>query len=81
MRILLDQRDNVLMVDRGPFIDQDGAGLVYVVHGNVAQRRPVELGAASLSKVEIVDGLNAGDQIVISGSDAFRGAERVLLSR
>jgi len=81
VRILLDRRDNVLMVDRGSFMDQEGGGFAYVVRDNVAQRRPVRLGAASLQKVEILDGLAAGDRIVISGSDAFNGAERVILSR
>jgi HlyD family secretion protein len=80
VRILIDRRDNVLMVDRGPFVDQEGGGFVYQVHGNVATRHPVRLGAASISKVEILGGLAAGDQIVVSGSDAFNGAERVILS-
>ena len=81
VRILLDRRDNVLLVDRGPFMDQDGGNSAYVVTGNVAQRSPIQLGAASFSKVEILDGAAVGDQIVISGTDAFRGAERVVLSQ
>jgi HlyD family secretion protein len=81
VRILLDRRENVLMVERGSFMDQDGGAFAYVVHDSVAQRQPVRLGAASLQKVEILEGLAAGDRIVISGSDAFNGAERVILSR
>jgi HlyD family secretion protein len=81
VRILIDRRDNVLMVDRGSFMDQEGGGFAYVVHGNVAERRPVHLGAASVAKVEILDGLTAGDQIVISGTDEFKSAQRVILSR
>jgi HlyD family secretion protein len=50
------------------------------VHGNVAERHPVQLGAASVSKVEILDGLSVGDQIVVSGTDAFNDAQRVILS-
>jgi HlyD family secretion protein len=80
VRIMIDKRENVLMVDRGSFVDQEGGGYAYVVHGNVAERHPVRLGAASIAKVEILDGLKAGDQIVISGTDAFNGAERVILS-
>ena len=80
VRIFLDRRDNVLMVDRGSFVDQEGGGFAYVVHGNIAQRTPVSLGAASIAKVEILDGLAVGDQIVISGTDAFNGAQRVILS-
>jgi HlyD family secretion protein len=80
VRIVIDKRENVLMVDRGSFVDQEGGAFAYVVHGNVAERHPVRLGAASIAKVEILDGLNAGDQIVVSGTDAFNGAERVILS-
>jgi HlyD family secretion protein len=81
VRIFIDRRENVLMVDRGSFMDQEGGGFAYVVHGNIAERHPVRLGAASITKVEILDGLGAGDQVVVSGTDAFNGAERVILSR
>lgn len=80
VRIFIDRRDNVLMVDRGSFVDQEGGSFAYVVHGNIAQRTPVALGAASIAKVEILEGLSVGDQIVISGTDAFNGAQRVILS-
>jgi HlyD family secretion protein len=80
VRIFMDRRDNVLMVDRGSFVDQEGGGFAYIVHGNIAERHPVELGAASIAKVEILEGLSTGDQIVISGTDAFNGAQRVILS-
>jgi len=80
VRILIDRRDNVLMVDRGAFLDQDGGGFAYLVHDNVAERHPVRLGAASIAKVEILDGLAEGDRIVISGTDAFNNAERVILT-
>ena len=79
VRILIDKRANVLMVERGSFVDQD-AGFAYVVHDGVAERRPVRLGAQSVQKVEILDGLNVGDVVVVSGSDAFNGADRVIVT-
>jgi HlyD family secretion protein len=80
VRILIDRRDNVLMVDRGSFLDQEGGGFAYLVHDNVAERHPVSLGAASIAKVEILEGLAEGDRIVINGTDAFNNAERVILT-
>lgn len=79
VRILIDKRADVLIVDRGSFVDQD-AGFAYVVHDGVAERKPVRLGAQSVQKVEILDGLTVGDEIVVSGSDAFNGAERVIVT-
>lgn len=80
VRIFIERRDNVLMVDRGSFVDQEGGGFAYVVHDNVVERRPVRLGAASVAKVEILDGLAEGDRIVINGTDSFNNAERAILS-
>jgi HlyD family secretion protein len=79
VRILIDKRTDVLTVERGSFVDQD-AGFAYVIHDGVAERRAVRLGAQSVQKVEILDGLNVGDQIVVSGSDAFNGADRVIVT-
>lgn len=80
VRIFIDRRDHVLMVDRGTFVDQEGGGFVYVVHDNVAERHPVSLGASSIAKVEILDGLAEGDRIVINGTDSFNNAERAILT-
>jgi HlyD family secretion protein len=48
--------------------------------GNIAVRRPVQLGATSVSAVEIISGLKVGDRVVIAGTDAFENAERVSIN-
>jgi HlyD family secretion protein len=80
VRVLIDRRTNVLMVDRGTFMDQNGGGFAYVVRGDIAERVPVQLGAASVQKVEILEGLSAGDQVVVSGTDEFNNADRVIIA-
>ena len=76
-RILMETRRNVLMVERGPFVEQGGGRQAYVMDGSSAVRRPVQLGASSLSHVEVLGGLQPGDKVVVSGSDQFGDAERV----
>lgn len=78
-RILMDEHVGVLMVDRGPFVDTGGGRVAYVVRGQVAERTAIEVGATSLNAVEIVSGVKEGDRIVISGTDQFKGAQRVAL--
>lgn len=80
VRIVMDTRRDVLMVERGPFLEQDGGNLAWVVDGSSATRRPIRTGASSLSSVEIVSGLKVGDRIVVSGTDQFGTAERVRIS-
>ncbi|NCT68955.1 MAG: HlyD family efflux transporter periplasmic adaptor subunit [Rhodanobacteraceae bacterium] len=80
-RILMDEHPDVLMVERGPFVDTGAGRIAYVVRGNVAERTPIQVGATSLNAVEIVSGVKEGDRVVISGTDEFKGVQRVALSR
>lgn len=79
-RILLDEKPNALMVERGPFMETGGGNTAYIVHDGVAERRPLQTGVASLDAVEILSGADVGDRIVVSGADAFGDAERVRIS-
>jgi HlyD family secretion protein len=80
VRILMDRRDVVLKVERGGFYEAGGGKVAYVVRGGSAERVPIETGAASVREVEITHGLAEGDQIVISDTDGFKNAARVLLA-
>jgi HlyD family secretion protein len=81
VRVLLDQRDKVLTVRRGSFVDESGGAYAYVLRNGVAVKTPIRTGARSIDKVEIVSGLQPGDRIVISGAEAFEGAAQVAISR
>lgn len=80
VRVLLDKRDNVLTVQRGSFVDESGGSYAYVVHNGIATKTPIRVGASSIDKVEILDGLKEGDRIVISGTDSFKNAQTVAIS-
>ncbi len=79
-RIVMDTRRNVLMVERGPFVEQGGGRYAYVVEGGSAVRRPIQTGVSSMGAVEIVSGLQPGEKIVVSGSELFGDAERVRIN-
>lgn len=79
-RVLIEEKPNVLMVPRGPFVEDLGGRYAYVMDGGVAVRRPVQLGATSINAVEVLSGLQPGDRVVISGTDTFEDAERVAIN-
>lgn len=80
VRILIDRRSNVLTVQRGAFPDRKLSGFIYVIHGNVAERRAVRLGVIREDRVEILGGVAAGERVVVSGSGALDGAPRANLT-
>lgn len=76
-RVLIEEKPNVLMLPRGSFVENEGGRSAYVMDGNVAVRRPIQMGATSVSAVEILSGLKPGDKVVIAGTDSFENAERI----
>jgi HlyD family secretion protein len=78
VRIIFDERQNVLQVERGSFVD--AGSVAYVVEGDQARRTRVKLGAMSVSAVEILSGLNAGQRIVVSSVSDFDDAPLVRLT-
>jgi HlyD family secretion protein len=81
VRVLLDQRQDVLSLRAGSFVDESGGAFAYVVRDGVAEKTPVRLGARSVDRVEVLSGLKAGDRVVVSGAENFHGAPRIALSQ
>ena len=79
-RILLEAKYDVLRVARGQFLESGGGRIAYAIDDDVARRRAIKVGARSLNAVEIVAGLDAGDEIIVSGIDTFQGKDAVLLT-
>jgi HlyD family secretion protein len=79
-RLLIEEKPNVVMVQRGPFVESEGGRFAYIVKDGVAVRTPVTIGATSITAVEILSGAKPGDKIVISGTDAFTNAARVSIN-
>ena len=79
-RILLDTREDVLQVERGPFLEQGGGTRAYVVEDGAAVLTPIRTGVSSLGAVEILEGLQVGDRVVVSGSDQFGDAPQVRIT-
>ncbi|WP_426191720.1 efflux RND transporter periplasmic adaptor subunit [Massilia sp. DWR3-1-1] len=80
-RLLIEEKPNVLLLPRGPFVENEGGRFAYVMHDGVAVRTPIRLGATSVSAVEILDGVKVGDKVVIAGTDAFANAARVSINQ
>ncbi|MBB1287446.1 efflux RND transporter periplasmic adaptor subunit [Pseudoalteromonas sp. SR43-6] len=78
-RILLDNREGVMQVKRGAFMQQGGT-FAYKVEGNIAKRIPITIGATSINAVELLSGLKENDEIIISSYSDFKQADTILLN-
>jgi HlyD family secretion protein len=78
VRIVLDERTDLLKVARSSFSDSD-TRFVYVVRDDDAVRVPVEFGAAAIGEIEVRNGLKAGDTLVLSDMRDYKDAPSVLI--
>lgn len=79
-RVLFERREQVLTVPRGPFFESGGGRIVYVVQDGMARKRNIRTGASSVGAVEVLEGLQAGERIIVSSTTDFKDAESVLLN-
>jgi len=78
VRIVLDERDAVLKFEHGALIDEN-TRFLYVQRGDRAVRVPVELGAASVSEIEALKGLAAGDRVIVSDMRDYNDAPELTI--
>jgi len=78
VRIVLDERTDVLKVARSPFSDSE-TRFAYIVVDDAAVRTPVEFGAAAIGEIEIRNGLKVGDTVVLSDMRDYKDAPSVLI--
>lgn len=68
----LGTRDGVLLVPASALVGGAGSESVFVVEDGRAVRRTVMPGVTSEGRVEIVKGLQAGEQVIVAGNNMLR---------
>jgi RND family efflux transporter MFP subunit len=79
-RIVTGKRTGVLRVPRGALLSWDVAGKkgdLFVVKGEIANRRTVQTGAVMGDFVEIIFGLATDEQVVVRGGFNLKDGDRV----
>ncbi|HJP91353.1 MAG TPA: efflux RND transporter periplasmic adaptor subunit [Pyrinomonadaceae bacterium] len=57
-----------ISIPQSAVLNDDGKTVVFVAEGNGYKKRQVQAGIQNNDRVEIVDGLNAGDKVVVKGN-------------
>jgi len=79
-RIITGKRTGLLMIPRVALLSWDVAGKkgdVFLVKGDIANRRTVQVGSAMGDFVEVTSGLAPGDSVVVRGGFNLKDGDRV----
>ncbi len=74
-------KENVLRLPNSNYYIGPGEYELFVVEGDFLVKRPVRLGTCSYDKVEVVEGLTEGDEVVISDMKSYRDTKQIKLKQ
>jgi len=77
VEVPLGRERNVVTVHKDAILKRPNGDMVFVVNGDSAQLRPVLLGEAVGSRLEVVHGLKAGETVVTRGNERLQPGAKV----
>ena len=77
--VITSFKDNVLRVANGPFYRGRVAQKVFVIVGDRAERREVDIGASNFDAVELIGDIRPGEEVVVSDMSKYEHADEVML--
>jgi HlyD family secretion protein len=75
--VVTDARANTLRVPKGPFAQGGSTEQVFVVQGDHAVRRHARFGLSGYDFYEVLDGLDQGEEVILSDMKDYERLERV----
>jgi RND family efflux transporter MFP subunit len=77
IRLILDERKNVVLVSDDALINSEGQQKVFVVNDGLIKKRPVKIGLEESVDNEVTEGLQPGDMVVVRGQELLREGMKV----
>ena len=75
--IVFERRPDALTIPRIALLDTDGSANVFVVTAGKAEQRAIKTGLANSGRVEVTEGLQGGEQIVVVGQNGLKDGNPV----
>jgi len=77
VRIETARRADALLIPKRAVLDEDGETYVYTVQNLIAHRTPVRLGTETGGQVEIRQGLQENQQVVVAGQGGLKDGGKI----
>jgi len=80
LRLMFSSANNAVIVKRGGFFQETGGNWIYVVDpiGGYAEKRNIRIGRKNTKFYEVLEGLEPGEQVIVSSYDSFGNKDRLI---
>lgn len=81
INLQLGESASAILIQRGNFFENTGGQWIYVLDksGDYAYKRPIKLGKQNPKYYEVINGLEPGEEVVITGYDFFGENNKLIL--
>jgi HlyD family secretion protein len=79
-RLTLGDSAEAKLIPNGAFFQDTGGNWMFVVSGDEAHRRPVRLGRRNSRYIEVIEGLEVGEEVVVSPYSSFKEMDTLKLT-
>jgi HlyD family secretion protein len=81
VRLELGDQTEATLLARGSFYQETGGNWIYRVDGSRgrAVRQPIRLGRGNTDYFEVLEGLEPGDSVIVSGYNTFSDSDVLVL--
>jgi HlyD family secretion protein len=76
----LGQPTQGIIIPRGAFYQTTGGNWIYVIEGDKAVRRPVKIGRQNPQYYEVLEGLSAGEKVIVSSYETYGNNEVLIIN-
>ncbi len=80
IRIVLEDKADVIKLRKAAFLDSSAGRYVYVINDDIAVKRTVSFGSQSVNEIEVLTGLEPGEEIISSDISKFKQVEQIYLA-
>jgi HlyD family secretion protein len=75
VRLTLSEKTKSIVLSKGSFNQETSGKWIFVVNGNKAERRNIEIGRENPLYYEILEGLQVGEKVITSTYKDYQEAE------
>jgi len=83
IRLQLSEEREAVMIPRGSFFQTTGGNWIFVVDesGDFATRRNIRIGNQNTRQYEVLEGLQPGEEVIVSSYDGYEDKDRLVIKQ
>ena len=81
IQLINHRKENVLRINKFDGLEENRNNLVFIVKGDLAVKKEIQIGIIGDNYCEVISGLNEGDSIVLENANNYRNVDKIEINK